>query len=513
MRPRNTLFPVLLAAALGAAVVLEGQPTPSTRPPLTVLSKSGRQALPVSLVGGAEMVSLADLASLLRLSVREDPAAGGLIVAQGPRTLVLSTTQGLASVGGKVLSLGAPPARSGATWLVPLDVVARALPLVSETRIDLRRASRLLVLGEVAVPRVSARYETDGGRSRVILDITPRTEHTVSQFTGRLVVSFKADALDADIPAPDPTDLLQGARVVEPGTAIAIDTGPRLASFRAADTPVDPSGTRLVIELIRQGAPPVTAAVAAPAPGPGAPEPPPVAFEQQASAIRTVVIDPGHGGDEPGAKGPAGTLEKDVALSVARQLKAVLEGRLGVRALLTRDGDQAVPIDERAAIANNNKADLFVSVHVNASVRPSVTGAEVFYLSLEDYGQEAAQSAAPGGELLPSVLGGPRDVSLIRWEMAQARHLEDSATLAALIEQQLRTRVPMSARAIQQAPFRVLVGANMPAALVEVGFITNAAEEQKLVAPERRTDLVLSLYEGILQFRGYLEGGRRRVGR
>jgi N-acetylmuramoyl-L-alanine amidase len=71
----------------------------------------------------------------------------------------------------------------------------------------------------------------------------------------------------------------------------------------------------------------------------------------------------------------------------------------------------------------------------------------------------------------------------------------------------------MSARAIQQAPFRVLVGANMPAALVEVGFITNAAEEQKLVTPERRTDLVLSLYEGILQFRGYLEGGRRRVGR
>jgi N-acetylmuramoyl-L-alanine amidase len=108
-------------------------------------------------------------------------------------------------------------------------------------------------------------------------------------------------------------------------------------------------------------------------------------------------------------------------------------------------------------------------------------------------------------------VGGPRDVSLIQWEMAQARHLEDSATLAAIMEQQLRARVPMSARALQQAPFRVLVGANMPAALVEVGFLTNVDEEQKLASPERQTELVLALYESIVQFRGYLEGGRRRV--
>lgn len=497
----------MLAAALGAAVALDGQVAPAARPPLTVVSKAGRQSVPVSLVNGTEMVPLADLASLLRLSVREDAAAGGLIVAQGPRTLVLSTTQGLASAGGRVLSLGAPPARSGSAWFVPLDVVGRALPLVSETKVDLRRASRLLVLGDASVPRVSARYASEAGRSRVTIEITPRTEHTVSQLTGRLVVSFKADALDADIPAPEPTDLLLGARIVEPGTSLAIETGPRLASFRAADTPLDPAGTRLVIDLIGQGAPPVAAA----APPPAAPAPPPVAFEPPMSAIRTIVIDPGHGGNEAGAKGPAGTLEKDVALSVARQLRAVLEGRLGVRVVLTRDGDQAVPIDERAAVANNNKADLFLSLHVNASARAAVTGAEVFYLGLEDYGQDAARVAEPGGEVLPSVAGGPRDVGLIRWEMAQARHLEASATLAALLEQQLRTRVPMSARAIQQAPFRVLVGANMPAALVEVGFITNAAEEQKLLSPERQTDLTLALYEGIVQFRSHLEGGRHEV--
>jgi N-acetylmuramoyl-L-alanine amidase len=507
LKPRNALLLVPLVAALGAAAILEGQPAPAARPPLTVLSKSGRQSLAVSLVNGTEMASLSDLAGLLRLSVREDAAAGGLIVAQGPRTLVLSTTQGLASAGGKVLSLSSPPGRSGSAWFVPLDVVGRALPLVAETKIELRRASRLLVLGDLAVPRVSARYEGEGGRSRVILDIAPRTEHSVSQLTGRLVVSFKADALDADIPQPGTTDLLQGVRVIDPGTSIAIETGPRLASFRASDIPVEPAGTRLVIELIGQGAPAIPVPV--PTPAQGATEPPPVVFDQPASAIRTIVLDAGHGGDETGAKGPAGTLEKDIALSVARQLEAALEARLGVRVILTRTGDQTVLLDERAAVANNNKADLFLSVHANASVRGPVAGAEVFYLSLDDYGQEAAQLAQPGGEVLPTIAGGQRDVSLILWEMAQARHLEDSAILAALVEQQLRARVPMSARAIQQAPFRVLVGANMPAVLVEIGFITNAEEEQKLLSPERQTQVVQALYESIVQFRTYLEGGRR----
>jgi len=512
---RRVLVPLLAVVLLGAAGLLEGQPAPGARPPLTVLSKSGRQVLPVSLVNGAEMVPLSDLATLFRLTVREDAASGGLIVAQGPRTLVLSTTQPLASVGGKVLSLSAAPVKSGAAWFVPLDVAGRALPQVVESRIDLRRAARLLVVGDVTVPRVRVRTESDAGRARVVLDITPRTEHAVTQAPGRLVVAFKADALDAEIAPADRSDLVQGVRVAEPGTSLAIELGPRFASFRASDAPLEPGGTRLTIEVAAQGAPvaqtqPPPGPATTPAPGAAA-EPPPVVFDQPTTAVRTIVLDPGHGGDETGATGPAGTLEKDVALSVARQLKAVLEARLGIRVLLTRDGDQTVPLDERAAIANNNKADLFVSLHANASVRGAVTGAEVFYLSLDEYGQDVARQAEPGGEVLPTLGGSDREIGLILWEMAQARHLEDSATLAAIVERQLRARVPMSARAIQQAPFRVLVGANMPAVLVEMGFITNPNEEKKLVSPQHQGEIVQALYESIVQFRTYLEGGRSTV--
>ena len=207
-------------------------------------------------------------------------------------------------------------------------------------------------------------------------------------------------------------------------------------------------------------------------------------------ALRAIVIDAGHGGAEDGAKGPSGTLEKQVTLSVARRLKAALEGRLGVRVILTRDGDTTVGLDERAAVANNNKADLFISLHANAALRPATSGAEVFYLSLDEYGDAAERVAHTDSDPLPVFGGGTRDIELILWEMAQARYIEESAALAQTVEASLRQRVPMSPRAIQQAPFRVLVGANMPAVLVEMGFITNpaageAAAIRRIPEPDR----------------------------
>jgi N-acetylmuramoyl-L-alanine amidase len=214
-----------------------------------------------------------------------------------------------------------------------------------------------------------------------------------------------------------------------------------------------------------------------------------------------VVIDPGHGGEEEGAKGPNGTLEKDVTLSVARRLKASLEARLGIRAILTRDADRTIRLDERAAVANNNKADLFISLHANASVRPASAGAEVFYLSLDEYGEEGARVARGESEALPVFGGGTREIEVILWEMAQARYIERSAQLASHVEAALRERVPMSPRAIQQAPFRVLVGANMPAVLVEMGFISNAQEEQALAADARQNAIVQSLVDAIVRFR------------
>ena len=219
-------------------------------------------------------------------------------------------------------------------------------------------------------------------------------------------------------------------------------------------------------------------------------------------------MDAGHGGTEDGAHGPGGTLEKHVTLSVARRLKAALEARLGVRVILTRDADATVELDERAALANNNKADLFVSLHANASVRASAAGAEVFYLSLEEYGDQAQRVARGETEALPVFGGGTRDIEVILWEMAQARYIEESAVLAKEVEAGLRERVLMSPRAIQQAPFRVLVGANMPAVLVEMGFITNADQEKQLSSEPFQASVVQAIVDSITRFRDKLASPR-----
>jgi N-acetylmuramoyl-L-alanine amidase len=186
---------------------------------------------------------------------------------------------------------------------------------------------------------------------------------------------------------------------------------------------------------------------------------------------------------------------------VAQRLKAAIEGRLGIRVLLTREADQTVSLDERAARANNNKADLFLSLHANASPRGAITGAEVFYLSLDEYGSEARGVAEREGQAVPVFGGGTRQIELILWDMAQARYIEQSASLASLIEEELRKRITMSPRAIQQAPFRVLVGANMPAALVEMGFITNPDEERLLTSDAHQSGIVQALVDAIVRFR------------
>jgi N-acetylmuramoyl-L-alanine amidase len=509
----RVIAPVFLAAVLLTAgafatgqQVVPAQPGDGTAAELTVVSQAGRQTLPVATVNTHEMVSLADLSRMFQLTVREDTVAGGITVSRAGRTLVLSPTQGLASAGGRLVSLPAPPVRHGDTWLVPIDFIARALSLIHETPIARRPGSRLVVVGDVRVPRVVARAAPGGaGQVRVTLDVTPRTPYKIEQEQNRLVVRFEAEALDADVGVPETGEVLTSLRVVDPLTAVGMDLGPRFGSFRSAEEAAGANAARIAIDLLPEGAPP--GAPVTP-PTEAAAEPPPLIFDQPVSALRTIVIDPGHGGEETGARGPAGTLEKDVALAVARQLKATIEQRLGLRVLLTRDGDQTVPLDQRAAFANNNKADVFISLHANASVRSAVAGAEVFFLSLDDYGSEARRVADAEGRAVPALGGGSRQIEVILWEMAQVRHLEASGALATLVEQQLRQRVPVSARAIQQAPFRVLVGANMPAVLVEMGFISNPDEEALLNSSAHQQQIVTALYEAILRFRDYLERGR-----
>ena len=484
------LAAVLIVVCTGSSAAQ----APPTAAPYTVITREGRRPLPARTINGQEMFAVDDLSRIFSFTVREDPIAGGLTVSIRGQSIVVSPGQDIVSVAGRLVSLPSAPARDGRAWFVPVDFVSRALAPVAGTPIELRKPSRLILLGDVKLPRVVVRIEPGGALARVTIDIAPATPHTVVQDSNRLLVRFEADALDATVPPTTVPDLIAGLRVDPPATLV-LDLGTRYASFRSTQQPGAAGATRVLLEVLGK------TTDTAPPPIPPPADAPPLLDLAPPGTLRSVVIDPGHGGAEAGARGAAGNLEKAVTLSVARRLKASLEARLGVRVILTREGDGTVGLDERAAVANNNKADLFISLHANASIRPAATGAEVFYLSLAEYGEDALRAATGPRESIPVFGGGSRDIEVVQWQLAQARHIEQSAAFAQLIESSLRTRVTMSPRALQQAPFRVLVGANMPAVLVELGFLTNAEQEKQLTSDAYQASLVEGLVEAVVRFR------------
>lgn len=503
---------VISLVVYGVFAGLAGQSAPPSSP-LTLLTKERRRPIQVTLVGDQEFVALDELAGIFQLTVRED-SLGAITVSYKGKTIVLTPDQALASISGRLVSLPAAPldearsrpldrpGRTGRHWLVPVEFISRALALVYDARLDLRKASHLLIAGDLRVPRVTIRYEPFGTAARLTIDATPRAGSTVSQENDKLSIKFDADGLDVVVPPIQSQGLVQGVHVVEP-VSLAVDLGPRFAAFRASTQPLDAS-SRLTIDLVATQ----TETTPSPTPSPAPPPPDLSAVSQPAPSIRTMAIDPGHGGEDEGAKGRGGTKEKDLTLAVARRLKAALENRLGIRVLLTRDEDKNIPLDDRAASANNNKADVLLSLHANASLRPGTSGASIFVAAFDKTAENQAR-ASLGTERLPTFAGGVRDVELLVWDLAQIRHVDESVELARIIEQQFRDRVPLSPHVIDRAPLRVLESANMPAVIVEMGYLTNADQEKQLTGNEFQNTLVQALVEAALRFRDYLDAQRR----
>ena len=510
-RRLSSLFPIAIVGSwlLFAAVHISGQnPAPAAQTSqagLTLLSKDGRRTLAIAVVNGQESVALDDLAAAFQLTVREE--AGAITVSYKGRTIVLTADQALASVSGRLVSLPAPPSRVGGRWMVPVEFVGRALALIYDTRLDLRRPSRLVVVGDLRVPRVSIRHEPLANAARLTIDAVPRAASTVTQEAGRLLVKFDADAIDAVMPTLQSPGIVVAFRAVDAVT-IAVEVGPRFGAFRSSTESIEDT-TRLVIDLVgaeaNTAAPPSTSSPAPPAsadvPRPG----------QAVPAIRTIAVDAGHGGDDGGAKGASGTAEKDVTLAVARRLKSAIEARLGIRVLLTRDEDRNVPIDERAAIANNSKADLFISLHANAALHGAPSGASI-YVAAFNTAQEKQAKLAP--ERLPTFGGGLRDIELVEWDLAQLRYLDQSTEMARIVRDQLDGRVPLDEhQLIDAGPFRVLESANMPAVLIEMGYLSNADQETALGSAEFQNTFVQALMDAVVKFREYLERQRAEAAR
>lgn len=315
--------------------------------------------------------------------------------------------------------------------------------------------------------------------------------------------------------------LLRQMRIEQMGDGVSVTLDASSLESAAAFMMDDPS--RLVIDLRGKGARPLPRPLslrpgkneapgidvaglvpgvtprpdipAPPAPvGPDAVEAPPVAR----GPVRCIVIDAGHGGHDTGTIGPGGLAEKDLTLDIARRLRASLRAELpGVEVLLTRDGDRYISLEERTAIANARNADLFISIHANASQSSSTSGVETYVLDPNAAKPEGGVKAKPASQAYASV---------------SAAQFSESRALAGYVQGSLvrgiSAKSPRSARdrGIKHASFAVLRGARMPSALAEVSFVSNPEDENRLRQPGFRQKIAASLTAGI---RGYVRASEK----
>jgi len=401
--------------------------------------------------------------------------------------------------------------------------VADAAPQVRAVRFSAGPDATRLVL-ETAAP-VAFRALTLSGPPRLVIDLPGH------------VTGGALDQLPARIPTDHPlVSRARSAQFAPDMLRVVLDLRQPVTMRAFSAPPAGESGYRVVLDLVPEGAvlPPepqmsaqAAQAAAPPAPSTAAPGDParseaargdaarndPV---RQEAAIRpgsdarfdrlvTIAIDAGHGGEDPGARGPSGLVEKDVTLAVARRLKALIDAEPGLRAVLTRDEDVFISLQGRTVRARSLRADLFVSIHADAFIKPDAAGSSVFVLSETGASSAAARWLAKrenDADLLGGVRPETRGVILERtiYDLQQDRSRNESVKLAGLVLGELSQLNRLHRDGVEFAGFAVLKSHDIPSILVETAFISNPVEERKLADPAHQEQLARAILTGIKRF-------------
>ncbi|HEY7559291.1 MAG TPA: N-acetylmuramoyl-L-alanine amidase [Candidatus Binatia bacterium] len=384
-------------------------------------------------------------------------------------------------------------------------------PRGADTVRDLNPPTEGINGGEAA--RLTAiRYLSADQNTRVVLEVSRPVRYDVGRLPGdaakglppRIYVDIRATTLAME--SQDPINVQDGAlRQIRVGqfnhdtVRVVLD----IASPREYSAFLLPEPFRVVVDIQGNNAAiPAISTVNAKTSNPAGPAA--VAgrsSKPQTTGIRKIVLDPGHGGKDPGAIGVGGVAEKDIVLSVAKKLADRLRRDMGIEVVLTRTDDRFIPLEDRTAVANAQDADLFISLHMNASHNGDARGIETYYLDNTTDEASIRLAARENATSRKNV----SDLQFILSDMTQNMKLEDSVTLAHRLQGALvgtmGTRLPeIKDLGVKRALFYVLVGARMPSVLVEMFFITNRDEGRAMSQSKFQDSVADSLYDGIQQY-------------
>lgn len=500
LRPATLLLLLLVVLLVSPAARPAQDPAQPPRregpAPARAAEAAGGVAITVSTVevDGTVFYPLAPVASRLGGQLERRPG-GGWSLTFDDVVVLFGGDSAAVVIGTEVLPLSRQPQVAAGSIHVPADFLERVYGRFGDWSLEIdpavgriiarQRVGRLLT---VATDVVHLQ-----GVTTVVLQFPERPRYRVEERGGSVVVDLSGDRVQDRRPRAVDDPLVEGIEMGGERIVLRLAPGTSAESYTLEDP------FRLVFDVHRGGE------MAAP------PASPPLRAPEPPEGVRVIVLDPGHGGSESGAVGPSGVAEKDLTLALARTLKARLEAELPVRVILTRDEDASLPHETRTAIANQNKADLFVSLHLNSAFGPTAHGAETYFLSAAASDERAARSAAAENRGPADAGGAPSgddplyDLQLMLWDLAQNHYLTQSQRLATMIQGELNTTLGLRDRGVKQAPFLVLMGAAMPAVLVEVGFLSNPEEERRLQDAGYRADLAAALVRAISRYRDEVE--------
>lgn len=473
------VFIASLLAALGAALFVSAADT--TFP---IYFPNSKLVVKADVMNRTVYLPLKEIVQQMGVPYTDAIALETLTMRSGSNRLVVTKNSALISYNDQIILLPSPILREDNRWLAPAEFLTMGLTRLTGTEFRYRPGTSRVFAGNIEAPELEMNAQTLGPITRVTLRCAaPISLEVKREDATKAVLTIDHTPLDPTRERLDHRDRLLHSVTFDDSdgqSKIVLDMVREVADLRVTSAE---NNRVFFIDLSRTAEPLTAAPPAAEPPAAAAAKPDAVQAERK---VRVVVIDPGHGGMDTGAK-TADFVEKDLTLALARKLRTTLQSRLGATVLLTRDSDVAMDNEARSAVANNNQANLFISLHVGYSPNKTDSASSVFVMK-EDFSNTPAPSSST------------RDQLFLPWYLGYRTHRAASTAAASILEEELNKGVPGWKFTLRTAPLAVLSSATMPSLILEVGNLNNPTSAQALADGGFQTKLVNTIVDGVQKF-------------
>jgi N-acetylmuramoyl-L-alanine amidase len=473
------VFIVGLLAALGAVLFVSAADTN-----FPIYFPNSKLLVKAEVLNRTVYLPLKNIIEHMDVPYQDALALETLTMRSGSNRLVVTKNSALISYNDQIVLLPSPILREDNRWLVPVEFLTMGLTRLTGTEFRYRPGTSRVFAGNIEAPELEMNAQTLGPITRITIRCAvPINVESKREDPTKAVLTIDHTPLDPTRERFDHRDRLLHSVAFDDSdgaSKIILDMAREVGDLRVTSA----NNNRVFFIDLSRTPEAVTAA-----PPPTA-EPPATAAKPDVvpaeRRVRVVVIDPGHGGMDTGAKTTT-LAEKDLTLTLARKLRSALQSRLGTTVLLTRDSDASMDNEARSAVANNNQANLFISLHVGYSPNKAEAGSTVFLMK-EDFGDTSGASTSA------------RDQLFLPWYLGYRTHRAASSAAAGILEEELNKGIPAWKFTVHSAPLAVLSSATMPSLILEIGNLNNPMSAQTLVDAGFQAKLVNTIVDAIQRF-------------